>query len=116
MRLIALCFLLFSSTVMAGPQWPDIEMGKTYKLNQDFVFPNGFTIPAGEEIESHGLIGLGIGLVLFEAHVTNCTYPELELEVELFYVPTEIGLTVQPGCELWFYVENKDIYTEAPLE
>lgn len=117
MRFIILVLFLISSSVSAArPQWTDVEIGQNYKLTHDFVFPNNFKVPRGQAVRATELRGLGIGLVLLEVEVTNCTFPELELEVELFYVPTEIGMTVQPGCLLWFYVENQDIYTEAPLE
>lgn len=116
MRIIVALMLLVAGTAWARPQWPDLEMDQKVTLTQDFVFPNGFTVKGGTAGTITDMNDLGIGAVLFEVTSSSCATPDVELEVEIFPVPTEIGLAVEPNCVLWFFVSNEDLYTEAPLE
>ena len=116
MRIFGTFLLLVATSAFARPQWPDLEVGQEFKLTQEFVFPNNFLVKNQEAITVTDMNDLGIGVVLFEVTQRDCATPETELEVEIFTVPTEIGLAVEPNCVLWFFVEYRDLYTEAPLE
>ena len=115
MHLFALVLSLLTTSVWAL-DWSDIEVQQSYRLGQDFRFPTGEAFLAGEELIITDKVGLSIGVILIEAQLTHCQYPGRELEVEIFPVPTEIGLAVVPDCLLWFYVENRDYYSTAPLK
>jgi hypothetical protein len=115
MRLFAI-FALLINTAWARPTWVELEKGQAYRLTHNFTFPSGFSVAKGEEVVVNFQRDLGIGAILTEVEAVNCTFPGVEENVELFPVPTEIGLSVQPDCLLWFYFLPSEIYTEAPLE
>jgi len=116
MRLFLLLFIFTSISAWARPLWSELEIGQQYRLTHTFTFPSGFSVAKGEEVVVNSQMDLGIGVHLVEAEATNCTFPGVDENVELFPVPTEIGLAIQPDCLLWFYYVPAEYYTEAPLE
>ncbi len=118
-------FLLLLSSQAFALNWFDLEAGKNYTLKQSFQLPQKersgsmLEFSQGDVLTLKEIIGLGMGLGLFNFSYPQCPGPQMETDVEIIPVSgtaTEIGAMAAEGCELWIYVELKDFWTPSLLE
>lgn len=123
---IFLFLLCFSFNAMAI-DWFDMESGKTYKVTQSFELYQEersgslLDITKGDPFVLKEIIGLGMGLGLFNFHYVNCPGPAMTTDISIIPVNgtsplVEIGAMVAEKCELWVYVELKDFWTKSLFE
>lgn len=121
--LLVLITLLFSAKLLAADlNWFDLETRTEYKLQQNFQLQqlersrSLIEFSKGEKFLLKEVVGLGMGLGLFNFHYSQCPGPALETDIEIIPVdgtPVEVGIMVAQGCELWVYVELKDFWTKS---
>lgn len=105
--------------------WFDMETGTEYTVLQSFSLPQKersgsfLEINKGEKFVLKEIIGLGMGLGLFNFDYKSCPGPAMETDVEVIPVegsPVEVGAMVAENCEMWVYVELKDFWTPSIFE
>ncbi len=125
MRLfILLALISFPSFAM---NWFDMELGTEYILMQDMSLPQRersgsmLEVSKGEKFVLKEVVGITMGLMMFNLEYKNCPGPAMETEVEIIPVNgtspvIEVGAMVAENCELWVYVEGKDFWTNSLFE
>lgn len=121
---ILLSLISFNAFAM---NWFDMDIRKDYTLLQDISLQQNerssamLVLARGEKFHLKEIIGLGMGLGLFNFEYLNCPGPQMETEVDVIPVEgtsplIEVGAMVAEGCELWVYVELKDFWTKSFFE
>ncbi len=125
MRLfILLALISFPSFAM---NWFDMELGTEYILMQDMSLPQRersgsmLEVSKGAKFVLKEVVGITMGLMMFNLEYKNCPGPAMETEVEIIPVSgtspvIEVGAMVAENCELWVYVEGKDFWTNSLFE
>ncbi len=117
MRALSLAAMLSVSPVWGGPLFADLEPGQTWRLDRALAWPGGYALERGTTVRVNDVIPLGgIPVVLVETTMEPCLDSALEIEMEIFAVPAEVGIDITPGCRLSIYLETSDFYSPAPLE
>ncbi len=107
--------------------WFDLELGTEYVLMQDLSLPQRersgsiLEISQGQKFVLKEVVGITMGLMMFNLEYKNCPGPAMETEVEIIPVNgtsplIEVGAMVAENCELWVYVEGKDFWTNSFFE
>lgn len=108
--------------------WFDMELGNDYVLMQDMSLPQRgersgsmLEVSKGERFVLKEVVGITMGLMMFNLEYKNCPGPAMETEVEIIPVNgtspvIEVGAMVAENCELWVYVEGKDFWTNSLFE
>lgn len=120
-------FLFLISFNALALDWFHMESGKTYTLQQNFQLPqlersgSILEFSKGDKYLLKEIIGLGMGLGLFNFEYTSCPGPAMETDVEIIPVHgttplKEVGIMIAKECEMWVYVELKDFWTKSLFE
>jgi hypothetical protein len=119
--------LLISTQLFAG-SWHELEINKTYELNQGFQLPQKERSGAlldflpGDQFTLKEITGLDmINVVLFHFDYHNCPGPQMSAEMEIIPVQgtgpvVEIGAQLEPKCELQIFIESKDLMTKSMFQ
>lgn len=127
MRIFLLFCLISFNAYSAGTIWSEMDVGKTYKLTQNFQLPtNGersgsiLDFSKGDSFTLKEIMPLPIGFPLtsFIYRYNNCPGSQLKTDVELVTVEANgvvVG-AILDECELSVYVEGRDYYTQSLFE
>ncbi len=117
MRLLIIALLCSMASAYGKPIWNDLEPGQSFRLDRPLVWPSGFQLDAGLPIQITDWVGMDMLSVLYVGAIApDCAEPDLVAQMEIFPVPAEVGIDVEAGCKIGFFLEYADIYTTAPLE
>jgi hypothetical protein len=114
--------MLLSFNIIAA-DWTDLELDQNYKLTQSFQLPqlersrSMIDVMENEEFILKEIIGLDIGVVLFQFNYKNCPGMSLKTDMEIIPVKNtspvvEIGAQIEK-CVLEIFIENKDLMTTS---
>lgn len=119
MRLFLLLALV-SFNAFALP-WSELENYDTYTVQQEFELKQKersgsmLVFPKGQKLRLFEKTG-ALGMALFKTVWIGCPGNDMETEMEIIKVKsnsTEVGVVAMPRCELWFYIEGKDYWSES---
>lgn len=107
--------------------WFAFEEGDTYTLKQSFQLPQKTPartlqdFVAGEKFYLKEISPLPIGVFLYILEYKNCPGPQLTTEMEIIPVNgtspvVEIGAQLEEKCDLWIFVEDKDVMSPSFFE
>ena len=117
---------LLSINAFAGT-WFDMEANKEYTVLQSFSLPqeersgSSLEVTKGDKFVLKEIIGLGMGLGLFNFQYAKCPGPDMVTDIEIIPIDNsaplvEIGAKAELNCEMWIYVELKDFWTNSLFE
>jgi len=114
--------MLLSFNILAA-DWSELELDQKYKLTQSFQLPqlersrSLVDVMENEEFVLKEIIGLDIGVVLFQYDYQNCPGQSLKTDMEIIAVKNtspmiEVGAQIEK-CILEIFIENKDLMTTS---
>jgi hypothetical protein len=124
---ILLTLLLFSVNAFALDWW-DLEANQKYKITQDFQLPQTersgslLDVSVGDEVVFKYKVGIpGLNTQIFVFDYLACPGPQMETDLKYFPVQgtspvINVGVHVEPVCELNVFIETKDVFTKSFLE
>ena len=122
-----LLFLVFFAFNAMATDWSELEIGQSYKLQQEFKLPqlerSGSLqdFMKGDELVLKDIVPLDmVRVVIYEFDYKKCPGPEMKTEMEIIPVQetspmVEIGAQLE-NCTLSIFIETKDISTKSFIE
>ncbi len=117
-------FVLSANVSLANTStWNDLEINKSYSLNQTIRFPEGVELLSGEIIEILELNSGEAPVLYFQAHLEKCRFPELESDMILVNPnPNDtthdqsVAVQIKRGCNIGIFLEPSDFYELSLFE
>lgn len=101
----------------AALTWDDLELGENYSVVKSIPLTDQFTLKTKSALKLLDIISLSpVPVFTFEFQLTKCDAATAKMKSEIVIVDDTYGVELSEGCNVTFYVEYGDYYSDTLLK